>query len=442
VGRHAPRVERIKFPVRIGLLGCGTVGGGVIRLIAENQAYLTSRVGAPLEIRRVLVRDAEKDRVPECRREWITTAADEVFAKDIDVLVEVIGGEEPAKTLIERAIREGKGVVTANKLLLAKHGPALVRMATEHGVDLAFEASVGGGIPIIRTLREALTSDWVESVHGILNGTCNYILTRMRDGKVSFEVALAEAQAKGYAEADPTLDVDGHDAAQKLCVISMLAFGANVHESDVPVEGIRLVDQLDFRFAQRFGYTIKHLVIGRDLGDRIALRVHPALIPKQSVLANIDGVLNGVLVVGRGLGPCLLVGRGAGDMPTAVSVVADIVDVARSKIGGEPGLSTRGIQTQDRAFAPITEVESRFYLRFDVEDRPGVLGKIASGLGEAGVSIEQMVQEGRAVEVNDAVPVLIITHACREGAVRSALDAIGREGFLRGRPRLLRIEDV
>ncbi|MCK6533216.1 MAG: homoserine dehydrogenase [Polyangiaceae bacterium] len=434
--------ERVKFPVRIGLLGCGTVGGGVIRLIAENQAYLTSRVGAPLEIRRVLVRDAEKDRVPECRREWITTAADEVFAKDIDVLVEVIGGEEPAKTLIERAIREGKGVVTANKLLLAKHGPALVRMATEHGVDLAFEASVGGGIPIIRTLREALTSDWVESVHGILNGTCNYILTRMRDGKVSFEVALAEAQAKGYAEADPTLDVDGHDAAQKLCVISMLAFGANVHESDVPVEGIRLVDQLDFRFAQRFGYTIKHLVIGRDLGDRIALRVHPALIGKHSVLANIDGVLNGVLVVGRGLGPCLLVGRGAGDMPTAVSVVADIVDVARSKIGGEPGLSTRGIQTQDRAVAPLADVESRFYLRFDVEDRPGVLGKIASGLGEAGVSIEQMVQEGRAVEVNDAVPVLIITHACREGAVRAALDAIGREGFLRGRPRLLRIEDV
>lgn len=434
--------ERVKFPVRIGLLGCGTVGGGVIRLIAENQAYLTSRVGAPLEIRRVLVRDAEKDRVPECRREWITTAADEVFAKDIDVLVEVIGGEEPAKSLIERAIREGKGVVTANKLLLAKHGPALVRMATEHGVDLAFEASVGGGIPIIRTLREALTSDWVESVHGILNGTCNYILTRMRDGKVSFEVALAEAQAKGYAEADPTLDVDGHDAAQKLCVISMLAFGANVHESDVPVEGIRLVDQLDFRFAQRFGYTIKHLVIGRDLGDRIALRVHPALIGKHSVLANIDGVLNGVLVVGRGLGPCLLVGRGAGDMPTAVSVVADIVDVARSKIGGEPGLSTRGIQTQDRAVAPLADVESRFYLRFDVEDRPGVLGKIASGLGEAGVSIEQMVQEGRAVEVNDAVPVLIITHACREGAVRAALDAIGREGFLRGRPRLLRIEDV
>ncbi|MFO0570280.1 MAG: homoserine dehydrogenase [Polyangiaceae bacterium] len=434
--------ERIKFPVRIGLLGCGTVGGGVIRLIQENQAYLESRVGAPLEIQHVLVRDPEKDRVAECRREWITTEPDVVLGKDIDVLVEVMGGEEPAKGLIERAIRDGKGVVTANKLLLAKHGPSLLDQASAAGVDLAFEASVGGGIPIIRTLREALTSDWVESVHGILNGTCNYILTRMRDAKVSFEVALGEAQQKGYAEADPSLDVDGHDAAQKLCVISMLAFGARVREADVPVEGIRTIDQLDFRFAERFGYTIKHLVIGRDQGESIALRVHPALIPKGSVLANIDGVLNGVLVVGRGLGPCLLVGRGAGDMPTAVSVVADIVDVARSKIEGEPGLSTRGIQMKERALSPLAEVESRFYLRFDVEDRPGVLGRIATGLGEAGVSIEQMVQEGRAQETSGAVPVLIITHACREGSVRAALDAIGREAFMRGKPRLLRIEDV
>lgn len=434
--------ERIKFPVRIGLLGCGTVGGGVIRLIQDNQEYLASRVGAPLEIRHVLVRDAVKDRVPECRREWITTDPEQVLGEDIDVLVEVMGGAEPARTLLERAIREGKGVVTANKLLLAKHGPALVEQAIASGVDLAFEASVGGGIPIIRTLREALTSDWVESVHGILNGTCNYILTRMRDGKVSFDVALAEAQEKGYAEADPTLDVDGHDAAQKLCVMSMLAFGAKVREEDVPVEGIRQVDQLDFRFAERFGYTIKHLVIGNDLGDRIALRVHPALIQKTSVLANIDGVLNGVLIVGRGLGPCLLVGRGAGDMPTAVSVVADIVDVARSKIEGEPGLSTRGIQMKARPLAPLSEVNSRFYLRFDVEDCPGVLGKIATGLGECEVSIEQMVQEGRALEVNGAVPVLIITHSCREGAVRDALERIGREAFMRGKPRLLRIEDV
>jgi len=434
--------ERIKFPVRIGLLGCGTVGGGVIRLIQENQAYLTSRVGAPLEIQRVLVRDADKDRVPECRREWITTDPEAVLGQELDLLVEVMGGEEPARGYLERAMRDGKGVVTANKALLAKHGPALVELAIAQGVDLAFEASVGGGIPVIRTLREALTSDWVETVHGILNGTCNYILTRMRDDKVSFGEALAEAQAKGYAEADPSLDVDGHDAAQKLCVLSMLAFGAKVEESEMAVEGIRKIDQLDFRFAERFGYTIKHLAIGKDFGERVALRAHPALIPKHSVLANIDGVLNGVFIMGRALGPCLLVGRGAGDMPTAVSVVADIVDVARSKIEGEPGLATRGIQLSQRPIVPIDEVESRFYLRFDVEDRPGVLGTIATELGAHEVSIEQMVQEGRATEAKGAVPVLIITHVCSEGAVRGALASISKHGFMRGEPRLIRIEDV
>ncbi len=434
--------ERVRFPIRIGLLGCGTVGGGVLRLIRDNAEYLASRVGAPLEVRHVLVRDPEKDRVPECESAWITTDPEVVLGSDVDVVVEVMGGESPAKNYVARAISSGKGVVTANKLLLAKHGPDLVEQAIAAGVDLAFEASVGGGIPIIRTLREALTSDWVESVHGILNGTCNYILTRMRDEGVSFDVALAEAQAKGYAEADPTLDVDGHDAAQKLVVLSMLAFGARIDPAALSVEGIRAIDQLDFRFADRFGFTIKHLAIGKDLGERVELRVHPTLVPKGSVLANVDGVLNGAFIMGRALGPCLLVGRGAGDMPTAVSVVADVVDVARSKMEGEPGLFTRGIQMKARPLVPMDDVESRFYLRFDVDDSPGVLGRIATLLGEGGVSIEQMVQEGRASAENDAVPVLIITHDCREGGVRKAVHAIAREAFMRGAPRLIRIEDV
>jgi homoserine dehydrogenase len=435
--------ERIRFPVRIGLLGCGTVGGGVIRLIQENSEYLASRVGAPLEIAHVLVRDPVKDRVPECRREWLTTDPEVVFSdKDLDLLVEVMGGEQPAKALIERAIVNGKGIVTANKLLLAKHGPALVELATAHGVDIGFEASVGGGIPIIRTLREALSSDWVESVHAILNGTCNYILTRMRHEKLPFSEVLLDAQKLGYAEADPSLDVDGHDAAQKLVVLSMLAFGARLDSAELPVEGIRDIDQIDFRFADRFGYTIKHLAVGRDHGERLMLRVHPALVPKASVLANIDGVLNGVFLNGRALGPCLLVGRGAGDMPTAVSVVADIVDVARSKIEGEPGLSTRGIQLKARPLMPLSEHQSRYYLRFDVADQPGVLGAIASTLGEQKVSIEQMVQEGRASEADDPVPVLIITHISREGAVRRAFDIIGREAFMKRPPRLIRIEDI
>ena len=434
--------ERIKFPVRLALLGCGTVGGGVIRLIEDNADYLASRVGARLEVTRVLIRDEAKDRVPECRREWLTTNPDEVFGEDIDLVVEMIGGADPAKSYIERAIEQGKGVVTANKLLLAKHGPALVEQAIAAGVDLAFEASVGGGIPIIRTLREALTSDWVDSVHAILNGTCNYVLTRMRDEGASFADVLEDAQRLGYAEADPSLDVDGHDAAQKLVVLSMLAFGARVDEVDVSVEGIREIDELDFRFASRFGLTIKHLAIGHDRGDRLELRVHPAMIPESSVLANINGVLNGAFIQGRALGPCLLVGRGAGDMPTAVSVVADIVDVARSKREGEPGLATRGIQLTDRPLVPLEDVEARYYLRFDVADHPGVLAKIATALGQRGASIEQMIQDGRASEVQDAVPVVIITHTAREGALRRAIDDVARSDFMKGPPRLIRIEEV
>jgi homoserine dehydrogenase len=437
-----PSPEHGKPPVRIALLGCGTVGGGVIRLIQDNAEYLALRVGAPLEIAHVLVRDAVKDRVAECRREWLTTDPEVVFAdQEVDLVVEVMGGEQPAKAYLERAIGAGKGVVTANKYLLAKHGPELLRAAVSARVDLAFEASVGGGIPVIRTLREALSSDWVSSVHGILNGTCNYILTRMRDEGLSFDAVLADAQRLGYAEANPSLDVDGHDAAQKLVVITLLAFGTSVDPSQVPVEGIRGIEQIDFQFANRFGFTIKHLAIGRELGERLVLRVHPALIPKSSVLANIDGVLNGVFIVGRALGPCLLVGRGAGDMPTAVSVVADIVDVARSHREGERGLSTRSIRIEGRELVPLAELRARYYLRFDVADHPGVLGMIATALGRYSVSIEQVVQEGRARE-GGGVPVMIITHACAESAVRDAISDINREAVMKGAPLVIRIEDV
>jgi homoserine dehydrogenase len=435
-------LEREKSPVRIALLGCGTVGGGVLRLLQENKSFLALRAGGEIEVTHVLVKSPNKPRVPECKKEWITTDPAVIFNDPrVDLVVEVMGGEHPARDYIERAIAAGKGVVTANKLLIAKHGPELVEKAIESRVDLAFEASVGGGIPIIRTLREALASDSVDSVHGILNGTCNYILTRMREG-MSFAVALKQAQELGYAEADPTLDVGGHDAAQKLVVMAMLAFGAIVDASQIMVEGISEIEEVDLKFADRFGYRIKHLGIGYDRGERVELRVHPALVGKNSVLANVDGVLNGVFVEGRALGPCLLVGRGAGDMPTAVSVVADLVDVARSRIEGQPGLATRGIQLKERAVMPIEEVETRYYLRFSVGDHPGVLGHIASALGAEGVSIEQMVQEGRAIEADGAVPVCIITHRCSEGAVRRTVKAIEGKAFLKGTPRILRIEDV
>lgn len=418
------------------------MGGGVLRLLAENRTSLAKKVGAPLEVAHVLVRDLSRARVEECDPEWLTTDPERVFSDpELDVVIEVMGGEEPAKQYIERAIEQGLTVVTANKFLLAEHGPALLEKAQKAGVDLAFEASVGGGIPIIRTLREALTGDSVESIHGILNGTCNYILTRMRQEGISFEVALQAAQELGYAEADPTLDIEGHDAAQKLIIASSLAFGSRVRADAAPVEGISQIDSLDFAAAERFGYTIKHLAIGRDLGEELSLRTHPALIPKSSVLASIDGVLNCVYVQGRALGPCVLVGRGAGALPTAVSVVADLVDVARSRIEGDKGLSTRGIFAQNRRLQPLESLVSRYYLRFDVLDSPGVLGVLATALGRHGVSIEQMVQESHS-EQEQFASVLIITHETREGALSEALQELSAEKFLKRAPRFIRIEEV
>lgn len=429
--------------VRIALLGCGTVGGGVIRLLRDNAAHLGTRVGAELEIAHVLVRDMSKPRVPECRAEWVTSDAERVLGDDsVDLVVEVMGGENPAKGYLERAIDSGKSVVSANKFLLAKQGPSLLKRAAKNGVDLAFEASVGGGIPIIRTLRDSLTSDWVSSVHGLLNGTCNYILTRMQTEGLSFEEILKDAQSLGYAEAEPSLDVDGHDAAQKLVVLSMLAFGAEVDDVKVHTEGIRFVDEVDFRFAERFGFAIKHVAVGIDRGDQLELRVHAALVPLSSPLSSIHGVLNAAFVQGRALGPCLLVGRGAGEMPTAVSVVADIVDVARARVAGAGGLSTKAIATRERPLVPLSKIESRYYLRFDVQDEPGVLGHVASTLGRHQVSVEQMVQEGRSSSDGAPVSVLMITHRSTEGAVQAALAEVRQASFMNVAPRLLRIEDV
>jgi len=432
-----------KRPVNLALLGCGTVGGGVLRLLAANAANLATRVGAPLVIRKVLVRDLVKDRVPECERSWLTTNPEDIFQDpETDVIVEVMGGDQPAYDYIRRAIDAKKGVVTANKMLLAARAHELVRRAVDRGIDLAFEASVGGGIPIIRVLRDALASDSVESLYGIVNGTSNYILTRMHEDGLPFGQALSEAQARGYAEADPTLDIDGHDAAHKMSVLAMLAFGVKVEHGKIPTEGIRSIEPIDHRFADRFEYVIKHLAIGKDQGNRIELRVHPTLVHKRSVLANVSGVLNAIYLEGRALGPCLISGRGAGDMPTAVSVVADIVDVARSQRAGAAGLSTRGISLEERPLVPLGEIETRYYLRFTGQDRPGVLSRIAGALGEHGVSIEQMIQDGRSNAPSEPVPIVMITHRAREAGVVAAIKAIGASDYVTDRTRVLRIEEV
>jgi homoserine dehydrogenase len=427
--------------IRVGLLGCGTVGGGVLRLLHENAEYVVRSVGAPVEVVRVLVRDTAKERVAVLERQLLTADPEAVLGDpSLDVIVEVLGGVDPTRGYVERALDAKRSVVTANKMLLALHGPALVDRAIAQGVDLAFEASVGGGIPVVRTLRDALACDWVVRLEGIVNGTCNYVLSRMREG-LGFDDAVREAQAKGYAEADPSLDIDGHDAAHKLVVLAMLAFGARVEASRVPTEGIRGIEPIDHRFAERFGFMIKHLAIGRDRGDGIELRVHPALVHRETPLANVGGVLNAIALEGHALGPCLLSGRGAGDMPTAVSVVADVLDVARAHLGGAQGLATRGIQMRSRALASIADMQTRYYLRFQVHDEPGVLASLAGALGESGVSIEQMVQDGRAGSSGLPVDIVMLTHEAAERDVRHALDRISGGGITATPPRLIRIEE-
>ena len=433
--------------IKVGLLGCGTVGGGVIQLLRANAAYLEARVGASLDVVRVLVRDPDKERVAELDRARLTTDPEAILGDaSIDVVIEVMGGVEPARGHLTRAIDAGKQVVTANKMLLALHGGDLLERAKKRGVDLAFEGAVGGGIPVIRVLRDALASDTIASLSGIVNGTSNYILTRMRQDGLSFEAALKEAQEKGYAEADPGLDVDGGDAAHKLVVLAMLAFGARLDGAQIPTEGIRGIEPVDHEFAERFGYVVKHLAIANARGPAsprgaegaLELRVHPALVAKDAPLANINGVLNAIAVEGRALGPCLLSGRGAGDLPTAVSVVADVVDVAIAKKSGVAGQSTRAIRLAPRAVAPMDDVEGRYYFRFSVFDRPGVLARITGALGERGVSIEQMVQQGRG-STDVPVDVVMLTHESKESSVQAALRAIGASDFVARPPHMIRV---
>jgi homoserine dehydrogenase len=429
-------------PVRIGLLGCGTVGGGVVRLLHANAASFAARVGAPLEVRRVLVRSKEKDRVPELDRSLVTTNAEELLGDPtIDVFVEVMGGVAPAQTYIERAFARGSSVVTANKMLLALHGPELIERALAAKVDLAFEASVGGGIPVVRVLRDACASDRIVRLTGIVNGTSNYILTDMSTAGTAFADALREAQAKGYAEADPTLDVGGHDAAHKLAILALVAFGARVPDGSIPTEGVDHVTALDHAFASRFGFVVKHLAIARRRPEGLELRVHPALLRRGTTLAHVDGVLNAIALEGEALGPCILSGRGAGDMPTAVSVVSDLLDVARAQRFGAAGLLTRGLTLEPLAIVPMASLKTRYYLRFAVKDRPGVLARIARALGDAGVSIEQVVQERPAHGSTDPVQIVMLTHEAVERDVGRALEEVRTEEFMRAPAQLIRVED-
>ena len=430
--------------IAIGLLGLGTVGTGVAQLIERNQATIRKRLGCGLRVAAAAVRDPGRKRGVSLGRGRITTDARRLIADPaIDIVVELIGGVEPARSLVLGAMAAGKDVVTANKALLATHGREVFEAAERASVRLGFEASVAGGIPIIRVLRQALAGDRNRAIYGIVNGTCNSILTAMTDRGAEFQEALAQAQAAGLAEADPSLDVDGTDAAQKLSLLVALAFGAHCPVDSIPTEGIRRLGQLDVAFAGELGYVIKLLAIAKDDGRAIEARVHPTMIPRGSLLSDVRGAFNAVHVQGEALGPTLYVGEGAGMLPTATAVLGDILDVAHARIrsGGDAPLPL-GMPWKKLRRAPIRPIgtlECEFYLRFLVLDRPGVLGRIAGILGRHQISIASVIQKDR--KRGTSVPIVIRTHDALERNLRRALAEIGRLSAVSGKPVFVRIED-
>jgi homoserine dehydrogenase len=437
---RAVRAGESRRAIQVGLLGAGVVGEGILRLLRDNASSIETRLGAPIEVVKVVARNREKvgREVDPSLLSFDPAAVLDDPA--IDVVV------DPAREFLRRAIEQKKQVVTANKALLAEHGNELAELAERQGVDLYFEAAVAGGIPIIRLLREALASDRILSLVGILNGTSNYILTRMSQDRLDFGKALREAQDKGYAEADPTLDVSGGDAAHKLTLLATLAYGARLKPSDVATEGIDRVAAIDIAFAERFGYVIRPLAIAKPTATgSLELRVHPALVPQASVLAPIAGALNAVMVEGAMVGPYMMTGLGAGAAPTAMSVVSDIVDVSRNLLANARGrVPSRAFLTanlHDTPVQPLGEHRSRYYFRFAVRSSSSILARIAGVLGAFEVSIEQMVQDARA-RADEPVSIVMLTHEALEANVRRAMDEIALLHDVLEPSHVLRIEEV
>lgn len=405
--------------VKVGLLGLGVVGGGVARILAEKRDRYARELGCPLELARVLVRDPAKERSVAIDPALFTTDADAVLDDpEIDVIIEVMGGEEPAFRYAREALQAGKYVVTGNKEVMAKHGAALLALARERGVDVLYEASVGGGIPIIAPLKRDLLANDIVSLSAIINGTTNYILTSMTKQGGSFGDALAAAQALGYAEPDPTNDVEGIDATYKLCILAALAFHMDVHPDEVFREGITRLAERDFRYARELGYAIKLLAMGRKQGDQVQLRVHPALVPVDQLLASVDGALNAVEIEGDLMSRVLFQGPGAGSLPTTSAVVADALDAAVS-ISNRVYWPLSSRREAGLRVMPMDDVRTRYYLRIGVADRPGVLARIAGALSERAISIASVIQ--KEVDGQDTAEIVIMTHDAREADLQRAL---------------------
>lgn len=432
--------------INAGILGFGTVGTGVAKILIENQALISSRIGAELCLKYVADLDIEKDRGVAVDRQVLTTDAEKVVSDpDIDIVVELIGGNTIAKTLILKAIENGKHVVTANKALLASSGQDIFSAARKHKVDIGYEASVAGCIPIIKSLKESLAANRIHSISGILNGTCNYILSKITSEGTTFADALKKAQVNGYAEADPTLDIEGIDASHKLAILTALAYGMTINLDDIYVEGISNIHLEDIRYAEQLGYRVKLLAISKQVGNGIEARVHPTMIPFDNLFASVNDSVNAVNVNGDAVGDMFFVGRGAGMMPTASAVVSDMIDISRNILSCTsqrvPLLSYRDENIKTIPVIPMDEIWSRYYFRFTVVDRPGVLSTIAGILGNSGISIKSVQQTEEKKE--GPVPIVMVSGPAKESDVKRAIEQINKLAITDGNAIIIRIgEDV
>jgi homoserine dehydrogenase len=430
--------------IYVGLIGFGTVGTGVVRVLKENARVISERLGSEVILKRIADRDVERDRGVALDPGVLVADAKAVLDDpEISIVVELVGGTGVARDFILKALENGKHVVTANKALLSTHGKEIFTKAVEQGLDVGFEASVGGGIPILKSLREGLAANNIESIYGIINGTANYILSKMTNEGGKFEAVLKKAQDKGYAEADPTYDVDGIDTAHKLALLINIAYGTYISHDDIYTEGIRDINQLDIGFAKEFGLRIKLLAIAKAVGGKIEARVHPTMIPASHPLAAVDGAYNAVLLHGDAVGSVMFYGLGAGMMPTASAVVADIIDICRNMKSGAAGrvapLSYTPGAISHVEIKEIAGLELPYYIRFLALDKPGVLSSISGVLGSHNISISSVIQRDR--KIGGAVPLVIVTHNAVERELRAAIKEIELMDIIKDKVVYIRIEE-
>jgi homoserine dehydrogenase len=432
--------------IKVGLIGFGNIGAGVVKLLTNNAEVIRGKVGAGIVLKRIADRDITTDRGVAVDPSCMTTDVNDIFDDpEISVVIELVGGYEPAKSFVLRAIEKGKHIVTANKALLALHGQEIFAAAARKNVEVQFEAAVGGGIPVLTAIKGNMAANNFGSVFGIMNGTCNYILTRMTQEGADFADMLKAAQELGYAEPDPTFDIEGVDTAHKLAILVSLCFGTRIDFNAIHTEGISRISGLDVKFARDFGYRIKLLAIGKLSDGKVEARVHPTMIPLHNPMADVNGVFNAIRLTGDFVGAVMFYGRGAGQDPTASAIVGDLIGLSRSMLAGAgrrmAPLGLMDEQVRDLPVKPMADIVSKYMLRFSTRDLPGVLGTITGALGKHGISISSMVQTAHEANDNAPVPIVIMTHEAMEGSVQAALEEIDRLDFVCEKTSFIRIED-